>query len=323
VTANRGRSRSRGIDSAPTPKNERPALLPPKGPVSLLTPYVPRHLNVPLYAEIMKITNSLVPNVRTRAHCVRAASVHVEILPSRTAIPDRYRKLPCVMLAEGYGGRKRTVMWNTFSMAISKLLVKYIPRNGLLQDCIASSIRKHLSQGATSLTVLSRGLIFPSLLINEIPNSKVTKRESIEASVFISTLADLDRLCRKRIRKRIRKREGERTRGKGPLADHLFPVLIATMQRARCARCVRHLELRRATPRCSSVRERVEGQCTKGEGRRRATTRASAKLVFQIIISRYCVLRRSFRGGEGGGGDGDGGGDVAAAASSTWPVHAA
>lgn len=38
----------------------------PKGLVCLLTLYVPRHLNVPLYAEIMKITNSPVPNVRAR-----------------------------------------------------------------------------------------------------------------------------------------------------------------------------------------------------------------------------------------------------------------
>lgn len=64
------------------PKNERPALPPPKGPVSLLTPYVPRHLNVPLYAEIMKITNSLVPNVRARAPCTS------KFLPSRMLVLD-------------------------------------------------------------------------------------------------------------------------------------------------------------------------------------------------------------------------------------------
>lgn len=48
-----------------TPKNE-PCAPMPKGLVCLLTLYVPRRLNVPLYAKIMKITNSLVPNVRTR-----------------------------------------------------------------------------------------------------------------------------------------------------------------------------------------------------------------------------------------------------------------
>lgn len=111
------------------PQNERPALsfLPPlpQGPVSLLTPYVPRHLNVPLYAKIMKITNS--PGAE-RA-CAVCATLRMsspctsKLCPHAHSALDFYRKLLHVMSAKGYGGRKRAVTWNTFSVAITKLLI--------------------------------------------------------------------------------------------------------------------------------------------------------------------------------------------------------
>lgn len=85
----------------------------PKGLVCLLTPYVPRHLNVPLYAKIMKITNSLVPNVRTRfaraayeCHARRNLCPHAR--PFWTL--GNYRAL-CQWR---YISRKQTVTWNTF-----------------------------------------------------------------------------------------------------------------------------------------------------------------------------------------------------------------
>lgn len=96
--------------------------------------------------------------------------------------------------------------------------------------------------------------------------------------------------------------------------NHLF--LSFDCNNVHSSLVVRHLQLRRPKLQCNS--EGVEGERTDGGGWWRATTRASAKLVFQIIISRYCVLRRSLRGSKGGGGS-----DVAAAASSTWPGHAA
>lgn len=117
------RDHERERQCASTPQKRTACSSTPKGPVSLLTPYVPRHLNVPLYAEIMKITNSLVPNVRARAP--RTSAVHVEISAlthARSGLIGNYRAL---CQRRDTGGGKQAVMRNTFSVAISKLLVHF------------------------------------------------------------------------------------------------------------------------------------------------------------------------------------------------------
>lgn len=114
-------------------KNE--AVHTPQGPVPLLTPYVPRRLNVPLYAEIMKITNSPAPYVRARTYASGVHwNFHVESFANVRSVWTVWRSTPrpglignCRLLyllatgAEDWGGRKQVIAWNTFEVPISRL----------------------------------------------------------------------------------------------------------------------------------------------------------------------------------------------------------
>lgn len=108
----------------------------PQGPVPLLTPYVPRRLNVPLHAEIMKITNSrsgvractdvcAAPRGRTEQNSTSKVFLP---LPSEAGprTPWTYRKLSTVIFGQGGAAgsedrRKRAIAWNTFEVPISRL----------------------------------------------------------------------------------------------------------------------------------------------------------------------------------------------------------
>ena len=122
-----GREREREREGTSKLREAKPKTKPahthPEGPVLLLTPYVPRRLNVPLYAEIMKITNSpactcVHGRMRSGVHHARGISTSKvspmsgewTVVVAEHAAPWTYRKLSAVIfVSEGRGsGRQET-----------------------------------------------------------------------------------------------------------------------------------------------------------------------------------------------------------------------